>query len=59
MGSISLPGLADKVKYMQFLHDASEIRYRAAGGENPGDVIASLPVIQPPVEIPVIEVLLK
>jgi alpha-L-fucosidase len=47
------------VKYMQFLHDASEIRYRPAGAESAGDLIATLPVLKPPVEIPVIEVLLK
>ncbi|MCX6261076.1 MAG: alpha-L-fucosidase, partial [Bacteroidia bacterium] len=29
MGSLTLPNIADKVKYVQFLHDASEIRFTA------------------------------
>lgn len=55
----------DKVKYAQFLHDASEIKIgkpyghhiRQATGEN--DVNLLLPVNKPEVEIPVIEIYLK
>ena len=55
----------DKVKYAQFLHDASEIKIakpsghwiRQETGEN--DVNLLLPVNKPNVEIPVIELFLK
>jgi alpha-L-fucosidase len=58
MGNVILKNSFDKVKYVQFLHDASEIRFRA-GGENKNDVIMNLPVLKPGVEIPVLEVYLK
>ncbi|WP_167614519.1 alpha-L-fucosidase [Maribellus sediminis] len=58
-------GYADKIKYAQFLHDASEIKVgkpyghwvQQETGEN--DVNLLLPVIKPNVEIPVIEIFLK
>ncbi len=59
LGRIELPGMADKVKYVQFLHDASEIRFTAGRGEAAGSLSLSLPVLKPPVEIPVLEVFLK
>ncbi len=59
MGSLTLPDMADKVKYVQFLHDASEIRFRTGRDEAKNDLILSLPVQKPPVEIPVLEVYLK
>ena len=61
-----LPGYKDKIKYAQFLHDASEIQITAPyghhmqgrlAGEN--DLNLRLPVIKPNVEIPVIEIFLK
>jgi alpha-L-fucosidase len=55
---IRLPGLAGKVKYIQFLHDASEIRFSEGKGEG-AEVTVSLPVRKPPVEIPELEVFLK
>jgi alpha-L-fucosidase len=51
--------MADRVKYIQFLHDASEIRFRSGSDENKNDLILSLPVQKPPSEIPVLEVFLK
>jgi len=56
---------ADKIKYAQFLHDASEIKVgkphgywiQQETGEN--DVNLLLPVNKPDVEIPVIELFLK
>lgn len=57
LNRLALYGMADKVKYIQFLHDASEIRYTSAQGTN--DLSLQLPVLKPPVEIPVIEVFLK
>jgi len=59
MGRLTLKNMADKVKYVQFLHDASEISMSAPreGGQN--DLSLTLPVLQPPVEIPVLEVFLK
>jgi alpha-L-fucosidase len=59
MGSLTLPAMGDKIRYIQFLHDASEIRYRKGNEENRNDIILQLPVLKPPVEIPVIEVFLK
>ena len=63
--NLNLPGYAGKVKYAQFLHDASEIKitarteYGAREGSTPTDLNLSLPVIKPNVEIPVIELILK
>ena len=61
----SLPiTFSDKVKYAQFLHDASEIKVKiplSVAGIPRTDVDPSfiLPVIKPNFEIPVIEVMLK
>jgi alpha-L-fucosidase len=56
---VILPGMADKVKYAQFLHDASEIRFAPVRGGQAGDLSLTIPVLKPPVEIPVLEVFLK
>jgi alpha-L-fucosidase len=62
----TLKGYGGKVKYAQFLHDDSELKFgkprhnvtyqEAKPAE---DVILILPVIKPPVEIPVIELVLN
>ena len=63
--NFNLPDYAGKIKYAQFLHDASEIKITARyghgmkEGENPTDINLSLPVTKPNVEIPVIELILK
>lgn len=63
--NFNLPGYKDKIKYAQFLHDASEIKISNRYGHwikeegNAGDINLSLPVVKPNVEIPVIEVFLK
>lgn len=65
--TLYLPGYKGKVKYAQFLHDGSEIKYTSrtepgshmtitAGAE---DLIVDLPVVKPNVEIPVIELILE
>ena len=61
-----LPGYKGKVKYAQFLHDASEIQITAPYGHHmqgsaatDDDLNLRLPVIKPNVEIPVIELFLK
>ena len=59
MGRMTLKDMADKVSYIQFLHDASEIRFSAGRGETANDLSLQLPVQKPPVEIPVLEVYLK
>jgi alpha-L-fucosidase len=59
MGSLSLPNMGDKIKYVQFLHDASEVQLRAGREDTGNDITLSLPVLKPPVEIPVLEVFLK
>ena len=51
-----LEGMQGKIKYIQFLHDASELKGQDSGEE---DVNVILPVHKPPVEIPVIEIILK
>ncbi len=63
--NFTLKGFKGKIKYAQFLHDASEIKITAPRGhwarnelaEN--DINLSLPVNKPPVEIPVIELILE
>jgi alpha-L-fucosidase len=75
MGTLYLQGLAGKIKYAQLLNDASEIRFSEESrpadlgytGYLPGDkkealgpaVILRLPVQQPKVTVPVIELFLK
>jgi alpha-L-fucosidase len=60
-----LRGFKDKIKYAQFLHDASELRISAPYGHwvqqetGEKDVNLALPVNKPSVEIPVIEIFLK
>ena len=64
---LQVHGLAGKVEYAQFLHDASEIRFTEKKMEHFGEalpecsdlVVFSLPPVKPPVTVPVIEVFLK
>ena len=63
--NFTLKGMKGKIKYIQFLHDASEIKISNPVGhwikEEVGerDVNLVLPVTKPPVEVSVIEVFLK
>ncbi|AEI43281.1 alpha-L-fucosidase [Paenibacillus mucilaginosus] len=69
--NIHLPGFAGKVEYAQLLHDASEIRMKegfvASGieegafreGRDETTLTLSIPVKQPDVTVPVIELFLK
>ncbi len=67
MQNFKLPGYRGKIKYAQFLHDASELKITAPYGhhrvEDPDseqhDLNLSLPVLKPNVEIPVIELILN
>jgi alpha-L-fucosidase len=59
MGTVTLTDMADKVKYIQFLHDASEIRFTTGRDEMKNSLNLQLPILKPPVEIPVLEVFLK
>lgn len=61
-----LPGYKGKVKYAQFLHDASELQISAPYGHHmqgsistENDLNLRLPVRKPDVEIPVIELFLE
>jgi len=68
--AVHLPGLADRVVYAQFLHDASEVAREvtdpddkhayatSAAGQPPGTLTLNLPTRPPEVEIPVIELFL-
>ena len=53
---LTLPDYKDKIKYLQFLHDASEIKTES---ENGNDVTIQFPERKPNMEIPVIEIMLK
>jgi alpha-L-fucosidase len=59
MENITLSNMADKVKYVQFLHDASEIRFTAGSDDAKNDLTLSLPVQKPESIIPVLEVILR
>ena len=52
--TLLLPGYKGKIKYAQFLHDNSEIKFTQAE-TNPEDLILKLPAVKPNMEIPVIE----
>ena len=52
---LTLPDLAGKVDYMQFLHDGSEILFT----EEKGGVKVRLPLIKPNITVPTIEIFLK
>ena len=65
---IHIEGLARRVKYAQFLHDASEIRWLDPDAEvetnigvavGEGILTLELPVLKPDVVVPVIELVLK
>jgi alpha-L-fucosidase len=65
---IHIDGLSDKIKYAQFLHDASEVKWLTpepkvdsnVGVAVPqGSITLELPVKQPNVTVPVIELILK
>ncbi len=65
-GKITIKNAADKIKYAQLLHDASEVLFSDKDGgplrENKVEknaVVMSLPIKKPEIEIPVIEVFLK
>ncbi len=65
MKNFMIKGFGNKVKYAQFLHDASELKIskpyghwiKQEVGEN--DINLSLPVTKPNVEVPVMEIFLK
>jgi alpha-L-fucosidase len=56
-GSLQLPGFKGKFKYAQLLNDASEIKFSVSHDKD--DVTLYLPVQQPEVEVPVIELYLE
>jgi alpha-L-fucosidase len=63
--NFKLTGYKGKIKYAQFLHDASELQISAPYGHwgneelSKNDINLSLPVNKPPVDIPVIELILE
>lgn len=64
-GKIVLPEMLGKVKYAQFLHDDSEIKFITKSQHQPesekvaGELILALPVNKPNVEIAVIELIMN
>jgi alpha-L-fucosidase len=66
MGQMPLDGYAGKVQYAQLLHDGSEVRMSTrrsstwiTESSQAGEVVLTLPVRRPDVEIPVIELVLR
>jgi alpha-L-fucosidase len=66
MGQLLLKGYGGKVKYAQFLHDASEIQFGKPEANvtyeetlDSNDLILDLPIVKPNTEIPVIELYLR
>ncbi len=67
MGKLWLDGFAGKVAYAQLLHDGSEVQFKgweewqqdSAYGNAANTLPLDLPIMQPDVEIPVIELFLK
>lgn len=64
INTLVLEGFAGKVKYAQFLHDASEIKITESRetawlteGGKANDLWLNLPVLKPNVEIPVVELI--
>jgi alpha-L-fucosidase len=57
LNNLKLYGYKGKIKYAQFLHDNSEIRFQEE--QNTENVNLSLPVLKPNYEIPVIELILQ
>ena len=66
--NLMVENLADKIEYVQFLHDASEIKYNVGERHGAvGDIAAAnekavyfaLPVVKPDVVVPVVEIILK
>ena len=68
--TLDLPGLADRVRYAQFMHDGSEVIRTVIdsaqpayavhrSGAAPGTLTIRLPIHRPDVEVPVIELFLK
>ena len=55
--SLTLVGYKNKMKYVQFLHDASEIKIKKSDNDN--DIVLQLPEKKPNMEIPVIELMLE
>ncbi|MGO7202875.1 alpha-L-fucosidase, partial [Rhizobium ruizarguesonis] len=65
---IHIEGLADRIAYAQFLHDASEVRWLSHATDvdsnigvtvPEGMITLELPVRRPDVTVPVIEIVLK
>jgi alpha-L-fucosidase len=56
VGSLRLTGFSGRFKYAQLLSDGSEVRFR---NEDANDVVLTLPVLRPNVEVPVIELFLE
>lgn len=54
-GTLTLYGYKGKIKYAQFLHDNSELRYKEQGN----DIVLTLPEKKPGYEIPVVELILN
>jgi alpha-L-fucosidase len=69
MRHVHLPDFAGKIKYAQLLHDGSEVKYtesdpsvkaqNTTSGGAAGLLTLELPIVQPNVLVPVVELFLK
>jgi alpha-L-fucosidase len=55
-GGLTLTGYKGKVKYAQFLHDASELKFSPEGSDG---LLLKLPAQKPNIEVPVVELVLE
>ncbi len=56
---LHVDGLGDRIAYASFLHDGSEVRIQNLVQEDKNTLTLQLPVVQPPVEVPVIKLFFK
>lgn len=64
---IYCPGLAERIKYAQFLHDGSEVHigevheasWSGMAGNSSSPIAIQVPIVKPDVDVPVIEIFLK
>lgn len=57
-GKLILQDYHHKIKYAQFLNDESELRYKESD-TNPDNIEMSIPKLKPPLDIPVVELILQ
>jgi alpha-L-fucosidase len=57
-GGLTLAGYKGKLRYAQFLHDDSELKFSPVA-EGSNDLVLKLPAKKPNMEVPVVELVLE